>query len=342
MGHKKKNSDNRDMHQQAYDRLKGMQRFGDSKTEDKKYDKDHDTDIVSGKIYSYSTYKTYWKHTKYFLQYVRDNYPECRKLDKAEKYVAEWLQTRVDAGLSAWTVQTEAAALNKLYGIKTDDPKRFQPPQRRKEDIVRSRGTKVRDAHFSEVKNEELVNFCKGVGPRRNVLEKMKGSDLMTRDQVEAALEKARADENGSMIKACTDALKTFPNQDYFVLHRSDKGGKTRISPIVGPNKDKIVERFKNTKPDELVWRYVSSNCDVHGYRADYATYLYKEYARPIEDLKFQNKIRCADGKYRSEIYTCRGDEAGKKLDRKAIGVISIALGHNREDTAISNYVRNL
>ena len=342
MGHKKKNTDSRDLHQQAYDRLKGMQSFGDSKFADKKYDRDHDTDITAGKIYSYSTYKTYWKHVKYYLKWVKENHPEIRKLDKARQYVPDWLQTRVDAGLSAWTVQTEAAALNKLYGIKTDDPGRFQPPPRRKEDIVRSRGTKARDAHFSEKKNEELVNFCKGCGFRRSVLEKLKGSDLYEKSQVVEALKKAREDGNRSMIKACTDALETFPNKEYFILHRSDKGGKTRMSPIVGPHVDQIVARMKGTGPDELVWRYVSSNCDVHGYRSDYATYIYKEYARPIESLKFSNKIKCADGKYRSEIYICRGDEAGKRLDRRAIGIISIALGHNREDTAISNYIQNL
>ena len=60
------------------------------------------------------------------------------------------------------------------------------------------------------------------------------------------------------------------------------------------------------------------------------------------DQLKYENKIKCADGKYRSEIYICRGEDKGKKLDRRAIGIISIALGHNREDTAISNYVRNL
>lgn len=49
----------------------------------------------------------------------------------------------------------------------------------------------------------------------------------------------------------------------------------------------------------------------------------------------------CADGKMRSEIYACRGDDVGQKLDRAAIHVISIALGHNREDTAIASYVRN-
>ena len=342
MGHYKKKSDNRDMHQQAYDRLTGMQHFGDSKSEDKKYDREHDSDTVSGKIYSYSTYKTYWKHTKYFLRYVKEKHPDCKKLDKAKKYVAEWLQIRTDEGKSAWTIQTEAAALNKLFGIKKDDPGRFQPPQRKKEEIVRSRGTKVRDRNFSVLKNEELINFCKGCGFRRNVLEKLKGKDLYTREQVKQRLELEKYLEDKVMIKACTDALKTFPGQEYFIMHKNDKGGKTRLSPIVGPNTDKIVERMRNTKPDELVWQYVSGNCDVHGYRADYATYLYKQYARPVAKLNFKTKIKCPDGKWRSEIYCCRGDEKGKRLDRKAISIVSIALGHNREDTAITNYVRNL
>ena len=61
-----------------------------------------------------------------------------------------------------------------------------------------------------------------------------------------------------------------------------------------------------------------------------------------METLDFHNKIRCADGKYRSEIYICRVSERGKQLDRRAVGIISIALGHSREDTAITNYIRNL
>ena len=341
MGRRNK-SYTKDMHQQAYDKLTGMQAFGDSKKDDKAYDREHDTDIVSGKIYSFNTYKTYWKHIKYFIKWVKEKYPKCTTLKKAKKYVPEWLQTRVDQGLSAWTVQTEAAALNKLYQIKKDDPDRFQPPRRRKEDIVRSRGPKVRDEHFSETNNEELINFCKGCGFRRGVLEKLKGSDLYDRNSVVTAFEKAKSEDNKIMIKACADALRTFPDKEYFILHRKDKGGKTRISPIVGPNTEKIVERMRNTKPNELVWKYVSSNCDVHGYRADYATMLYNQYARPIERLNFRTKIRCADGKYRSEMYACRGDEKGKKLDRIAMGVVSIALGHNREDTSIGNYIHDL
>lgn len=80
----------------------------------------------------------------------------------------------------------------------------------------------------------------------------------------------------------------------------------------------------------------------MHGYRADYATMLYKKYARPIEELNYNRKIKCADGKYRSEIYVNRGSDKGKKLDRRALRIVSIALGHNREDTAIASYIRDI
>lgn len=342
MGHCKKNQDKRTLRQQAYDWLKKMESYGDNKYADKRYDREHETDITSKKIYSHSTFLTYKKHINYFIRWIRENHPEIKKLSKAKKYVPEWLQTRVESNMSAWTIQTEAAALNKLFGIKKDDPNRFQPPERKKENIERSRGRKKRDAHFSEQKNEELVNFCKGCGFRRNILEKLKGSDLYDREKIEIALEEAENCGDKAMIKACKDALLTFPDKEFFILHRKDKGGKTRIAPIMGPKTEQIIDRMRNTAPDKLVWEYVNSNCDVHGYRSDYATYLYKEYARPIEELRFDKKIRCADGKYRSEIYICRGYENGKKLDRRAISIISIALGHNREDTAIANYIRNI
>ena len=152
----------------------------------------------------------------------------------------------------------------------------------------------------------------------------------------------ARKEHDMSMTKACEDALHFFSDQEYFILHRKDKGGKTRLAPIVGPHKDEIIRRMQNTAPNDLVWNYINSNCDVHGYRSDYATYLYKLYARPIKSLDYKKKILCADGKLRSEIYVCRSDEKGKKLDRKAIRAVSVALGHNREDTAITSYIRNL
>ena len=100
----------KDLHQQAYDRLNGMQAFGESKKEAVANGTDR------GKIFSFNTYQTYWKHTKYFLKYIKEVHPECTTLKSAKKYVNEWLQVRADQGLSAWTVQLEAKAMGKLYG----------------------------------------------------------------------------------------------------------------------------------------------------------------------------------------------------------------------------------
>ena len=240
MGHKKKDGRNsRTLHQQAYDRLQKMQAFGDSK----RLDKLENPEDFARKIYSFSTYQTYFKHIKYFIKWIQKEHPEVKTLKKAEKFVPEWLQTRVDKGLSAWTIQTEEAALNKLYGIKADDENRFQPPRRLKENITRSRGGKKRDAHFSEANNAELINFCKACGFRRNVLERLTGSDLYDRVKAEIAFAEAQDAGNEALAEALLVGLKTFPEQDYFILHRRDKGGKTRLSPIVGPHKDAVVQR---------------------------------------------------------------------------------------------------
>lgn len=45
---------------------------------------------------------------------------------------------------------------------------------------------------------------------------------------------------------------------------------------------------------------------------------------------------------FQSEVYTCRKDEAGKKLDKTAMLVCSKALGHNRIEVVANNYIRGL
>ena len=63
MGRRNK-SYSKDLHQQAYERLTGMQAFGESKKAAVANGTDRD------KIFSVSTYKAYWKHTKYFIKYI--------------------------------------------------------------------------------------------------------------------------------------------------------------------------------------------------------------------------------------------------------------------------------
>lgn len=336
---KNRNKYFKSLHQQAYDKLTSMQAFGESKKEAIANGTDRE------KIFSYNTYQTYWKHIKYFLKYVQKNYPKCTSLKHAKKYVNEWLQSRVDAGLSAWTIQTEAKALGKLYGIQPDDPDYFQPPKRNRADIKRSRGDRERDKHFSTTNNDELIKFCQGTGLRRSELEGLYGSDLVTKEQIEYEFEqfsnkKNLTPEEVKIFAIVKDAMMF--DSEYYTFVRNGKGGRVRVSPIIGPNADKIVERIRNTPDDSKVWEYVNSNADIHSYRGDYATVMYKMYARDITDIPYDRVNKGTGKKFQSEVYTCRKDESGKKLDKKAMLICSKALGHNRIEVVANNYIRGL
>ena len=337
----------KDLHQQAYEKLTKMQAFGESKKEAIRSGTEKD------RIFSFNTYQTYWKHIKYFIKYVQKEHHECTTLKQAKKYANEWLQSRAEQKnkngqhLSAWTIQTEAAALNKLFQIDKADPERFQPPTRNRKDIKRSRTDAIRDKHFSETNNAELIAFCQGTGCRRNVLERLEGRDLWSRTQMENEVSLLETKNNLSEkelahLNALKEALSVFHDQDMFIHHRKDKNGKYRYAPVIGPHQMKIVARMKNTDKKEKVWQYVSQNADIHGYRADYATTLYKMYARQISEIPYDRVNQGSGRKYQTDVYTCRKDEARKKLDRHAMLICSKALGHNRIDVVANNYLRAL
>lgn len=331
----------KDLHQQAYDRLTAMQSFGESKRDAKENGTDRE------KIFSFNTYKAYWKHTKYFIQYIKENHPDCTTLKSARKYVNEWLQTRADQGLSAWTVQLEAKAMGKLYGISPDDEKYFKPPKRNRADIKRSRGDKVRDRHFSITNNDELIKFCRGTGLRRGELSELRGGELRTKEQIEKEISKIEAIPEPEKSKEDLRRLQVLKDtrlfdNEYYVYVRNGKGGRQRLSPIVGKNIEQIVERIRNTPEGEKVWQHVHKSADIHGYRAEYATAIYKAYARAIEEIPYDRVNRGTGRRYQSQVYTCRKDEAGKKLDKAAMLICSKALGHNRISVVADNYIRGL
>ncbi len=338
MGYKIK----KDLHQQAYDRFKSMQHFGESKREA----------ILNGtykdKIFSHNTYKTYWKHSKYYLSYLKEHHPDCTSLKQARQYVGEWLQSRVDQGLSAWTIQTEAKAVGKLFGISPEDPDYFTPPARHRQDIVRSRIERIRDKRFSKTNNDELIRFCKGVGARREGMTKMTGKDLRTKEQIKSEVNRLTelsrtrplTKDEQTELRINQDAL-LFYKHEYFI-HLKEKGGRSRLAVVSGPDIDQIVARFREVGPDERVWQHIHSCADIHGYRSEYSNRLYREYARPIEDIPYDRVHSGTGHRYQSEVYHCRLDERGRSLDKRAMRLASIALGHSRIDVIASNYLRGL
>lgn len=340
MGRRNK-SYSKDLHQQAYDRLTGMQAFGESKKEAEA------NGTARDKIFSFSTYQAYWKHTKYFIKFIKETHPECTTLKSAKKYVNEWLQQRTEEGLSAWTIHLEAKAMGKLYGIDPEDENYFQPPKRNRQDITRSRTDRVRDRHFSKTNNDELIKFCKGTGLRRGELKALKGGDLLSKEEIEAEIgrleavpEQERTPEENRRLDVLKDT-RMFDSEQYIHV-RSGKGGRERMSPIVGKDAEQIIGRMRETPPDEKVWQHIHQSADIHGYRAEYATTMYRAHARAIEDIPYDRVNKGTGKRFQSEVYTCRKDEAGRKLDKAAMLICSKALGHNRIEVVANNYIRGL
>ena len=265
--------------------LDGKVKFGHSKHADKI------KGITAEHIYSRNTYKSYLKHGCYFVKWAKSAHG-CKNLDSAKPFINEYLQMRIDSGLSPYTQKLDAAALAKIYGCSTDDF--IKTKARHRTDIKRSRGEKVRDKHFSEKRNQEFVDFCRATGLRRAEIKVLRGSQLVY-------------DED---------------TNSYF-LDVVGKGGRRRLAPILS---DEAVQRVKNA--DGFVWDKIPNGADIHAYRADYCTSVYKKHARPL------NKIP------KTERYCCRSDLKGVWYDKKAMTVASSALGHNRISVIAAHYIR--
>ena len=190
-----------------------------------------------------------------------------------------------------------------------------------------------------------MIKFCQGTGLRRSELEALKGSDLVTKKQIQKRIELLESKESlnpgeEKQLKMLHDA--NLFEVEYFTYVRKGKGGRQRLSPIVGKHAAQIVERIKDTPRDSKVWQHVNSNADIHSYRSDYAVTIYKLCARPIEEIPFDRVNKGTGKKFQSDVYVCRKDESGKKLDKKAMLTCSKALGHNRIEVVANNYIRGL
>ena len=235
-------------------------------------------------IYSWETYRTYLKHCCYFVQWCKQEHG-CKTLQECRPYIIEWMKTRET--LSAYTQKLELSALAKLYHCRSEDFG-LQTKSRQRSEIKRSRNHAVRDQHFKEDLYAEFVAFCRSTGLRRAELKALRGTDLYL-------------DPDGSY---------------YIHITRGSKGGRERYAPITGDVE--LVCRLCSAAGDGKVFPKLPSAADIHSYRAEYATQIYLNCARPIDQLT------------RREIYYCRKDRKGDKFDRAAMLEASRALGHNR------------
>lgn len=331
MGREKAKFYKANLRQQVISKLTSKLAVGESKHKDKINKVD-----TTKKIYSWGSFKTYQKQCLSFVKWLEQSHPEVKSINRAKPYIAEYLNHQLDKGCSAWTINTQAQSINKLYGIKKGDQYFFKCPERRRCDIVRSRYERANDSHYSLKNNSELTEFCRSTGLRRSEVKALQGNEALTRRQLEL---RSKAENEPKIAKMINDALNFPQNYEYFVFVKCGKGGRARLAPIIGAKSKAIYDKIKNTPKDKPVFEHIHSKADIHSYRSDYATTLYNETARPIDTIPY-DKVTKSGHKVQSEVYHCRREQAGIHLDRRAMLYTSKALGHNRLEIVANNYIR--
>lgn len=305
MGHTKQRMD---IHQEVKMVLKEKERFGESKYAAKL------NGTAKDGIYSYSTARVYNRECQKFAEYVKQNSPTGRytslkdALGYAKEYIAEH---NADMTKSPYTVKLERSALAKLYGV--DATELGDVRDRSREAITRSRektvisektGKEIKNpktcaGRFSERNHPNEVAFARGTGMRRSEMESVRG-----------------------------DQLKQRPDGSYyFKMDGSQcKGGREREIPVKG-DVDRIKELCENAG-SERVFDKIPGHMDVHSFRSEYATNLYKELARERDEIP------------REDRYCCRNDLKGTWYDKRAMKEVSEALGHSRISVIAEHYLR--
>ena len=299
-------------------------------------------------IYAWETYRSYLNHSCYFVEWAKSQPTDARlghkprTLDECRIFAEKWLQYNIDKGLSSYTIKLQLAALCKLYSCTSKDFD-ILTPSRLRSNITRSRKEVASDKMFSTKANKNIITFARCTGLRRAELAQIRSRDLLM-----------------------------VGGKPYLLITRGSKGGKHRLSPVVGSKEevDLVIALCKNA--NGKVFKRVPSKMDVHSFRAEYTKRVYNLNKRELDVYKNERivihnkkiigiyttkngrksvaKLRklCEENgispdakglKDLTSAYYCRNDMKGVVYDKLALYKASMALGHNRISVVAEHYL---
>ena len=307
---------------QVFYRLSSRKAYGHSKHEDKlklheELGGDYRPWMTPWKIYSYGTFQSYLKASTRFVKWcMKQGISETFWLNDIRHLVEPYLQSRLGAGLSIWTLKMERSALGMLYKEHIN----FALPERSPDNIHRSRKSAKMDNHFSLKRNHVLVTLARSTGSRRKDLGKLKPENFEER--------------NGRL----------------YVRFHGSKGGRNRISVVFPSFEKEVREILAQAKAEgrehERFFEHVHSKADIHGFRRIYAQELYKAVST---DPDLRNELlrlypaRVEYGKkgkkIQSEYYHTRCRGVNRTFRRDDVYIVTQSLGHTRLEVAITHYL---
>ncbi len=170
----------------AVQRLDALMAIGEKRAEAKAEAQRQGASLFAftyGKIHSFQTRQNYQQIVMRFLDWGRETH-QVRDLEKVDAHADElaclYLSERIEQGYSAWTLQTERAAL-RLFFQDRNLAADVALPQRKRENIVRSRLSVVRDKHFQPENWQPLIGFCLACRLRREELRDLSVRDVYVR-----------------------------------------------------------------------------------------------------------------------------------------------------------------
>lgn len=241
---------------QAISKLKKMEAFGQSKHAEKlrnggKPDMD--------KLHSYSTMRNYQAVAGQFATWASENHG-CKTLDEARPYAAEYLDKREAAGLSAFTIHKDCAALAKLYQVPMEQVK-SDLPIRHGDQVTQHRGHKEA-GHFRESNHQALSDLCHSCGLRRSEVANLRPEDVRM--------------EGGRCL----------------VTVRQGKGGKARVVPALDNTPARLAAEAAAAGRDRVI-EHIPNRAPIHAWRRDFAKATYHQAARPIAAVPPKERYCC-------------------------------------------------
>ena len=276
-------------------------------------------------IHSFETFNQYVLISFQFTDWLCETHPDACKLKYAfdKGYAREFIQRMIDLQYAPSTINRATSALAKLYRCQAKDIHDDRPIRAFK-DFTRSRNYSEQQ-YIKDVKKYGIIaELCRMTGVREVELENLFPECFILRANGEYYLHVDGSNQNS-------------------------KGGKTRDVVILKKHQIRLREIIAALKPGVAICPVAPSHLDIHGIRSLYATDYYLSIARDITDIPKSERIKMKHPKIDNSrpnqkrttspgIYTRRHD--GKKFDRSALLVVSVSLGHNREDVVVASYLR--
>jgi integrase len=239
---------------EALDRLDSLMAINHSRREAKQAMREEQGatwSVSTGRIHSFKTRSSYQEHIVRFIKWARETHHTItlEQLDsRAGELATAYLQQRLAAAKSPYTLQAERAALRLFFANRTVADS-VAIPRRERANITRSRGPKQHDRHFQPANWPRLVQFLQATGLRRHELRALYCRNIFYRD--------------GKLL----------------VQVVSGKGGLARDVPVLPGREAEVLAVGAGRAPDEAAFARIPKHMDVHSYRREYAQALYLVYA---------------------------------------------------------------